>query len=668
MLFKLSSRNVRRSMKDYSIYFLTLVIGVCIFYIFNSLESQTAMIELTQSKRAQAKLLTEIMSYVSIFVSFILGFLIMYANNFIIKRRSKEFGIYMTLGISRNKISYMLFFETLIIGIVSLVVGLFIGVLLSQGLASVTAKMFESDMSKYKFIFSKDACLKTALYFSIMFIVVILLNFAIVSRYKLINLINNEKRNEKLKGSNLTISAVLFVLSIICLFTAYKSTLGEQLIYSDGGINCTYIALGILGTLLFFRALAGFLIIVIQNSKNYYLRNLNTFTLRQLNSKINTHYVSMSVICIMLFIAVGMTSAGLGTKKSLKESIQFKTPFDVCFEARKGINGNLSELLKQNGFDLNQYSKELVDYNLYIGDITFGEMFKNSLGEISKQQFDFIKDKNVEVLKLSDYNKLNKIKGKDAIVLKDNEVLLLSDVGRMKEAIKEYLSQYKTLNLNNKEFNLKKYSEYEAIYTSPQSMNMLTLIVNDKHTEGLKVSKNYLSLNLTGDEAAVEEKILEKIYDLQSASEAIQGLDMYTYGKIDSYDSSIGTANMFLYIGIYVGMVFLIAGAAVLALSQLSGANESLSRYKILRKLGVSSNMINKSIFIQVLMYFCLPIILALVHSIFGIKVANDFVKIFGDINPVKNNILTIGSILVIYGVYFVITYNSYKRIVNSQS
>ena len=154
-------------MKDYSIYFLTLVIGVCIFYIFNSLESQTAMIELTQSKRAQAKLLTEIMSYVSIFVSFILGFLIMYANNFIIKRRSKEFGIYMTLGISRNKISYMLFFETLIIGIVSLVVGLFIGVLLSQGLASVTAKMFESDMSKYKFIFSKDACLKTALYFSI---------------------------------------------------------------------------------------------------------------------------------------------------------------------------------------------------------------------------------------------------------------------------------------------------------------------------------------------------------------------------------------------------------------------------------------------------------------------------------------------------------------------
>jgi putative ABC transport system permease protein len=665
MLFKLSSRNVKRSVADYSIYFLTLVIGVCIFYVFNSLESQTVMIELSESKREQAKMVTEIMSYVSIFVSFILSFLIMYANNFIIKRRSKEFGIYMTLGIGKNKISYMLFFETLIIGMLSLIVGMFIGVFLSQGLASVTAKMFDANMSKYKFIFSKDACLKTILYFSIMFIVVVLLNFIVVSRYKLIKLINNEKRSEKLKGNNLILSLVLFILSIICLYVAYKSTLGEKLIYSEGGINAKYIILGILGTILFFRALAGFLIIVIQSSKNYYFKNLNTFTLRQLNSKINTHYMSVSVICIMLFIAIGMTSAGVGIKKSLEKSIQFKTPFDVSFEARNGTNENLSKSLKQKGFDINKYNKEFVDYNLYSSDITFGKILKNNSNKLSKQHFDFIKDLKIEVIKLSDYNKLKKMKNQEEIVLKDNEILLLSDVTPMESAIEEYLSQNKTINLNNKEFNLKKHYEYEAMYTSPMSMNLLTLIVNDKYTENLNTSKNYLSLNCKGNKILPEEKILKDFDEFEAVSKEIKEIDIYRYGKLESYDYSIGTATVFLYVGIYVGMVFLIASAAVLALSQLSGATESLNRYKVLRKLGVSSEMINKSIFTQVLLYFSLPILLALVHSIFGIKVANDVVKIFGDINVVKNNLFAIGAILIVYAIYFVTTYNGYKRIVN---
>jgi putative ABC transport system permease protein len=553
----------------------------------------------------------------------------------------------------------------------SLIVGMFIGVFLSQGLASVTAKMFDANMSKYKFIFSKGACLKTILYFSIMFIVVVLLNFIVVSRYKLIKLINNEKRSEKLKGNNLILSLVLFILSIICLYVAYKSTLGEKLIYSEGGINAKYIILGILGTILFFRALAGFLIIVIQSSKNYYFKNLNTFTLRQLNSKINTHYMSVSVICIMLFIAIGMTSAGIGIKKSLETSMQFKTPFDISFNvlseniAKNGSNENLSDLLNQKGFDINEYSEEFIDYNVYISDITYGELFKNNSDKISKQQFGFIKDLNVEVIKLSDYNKLKKMKKQEQIGLNENEVLLLSDVTPMTPVIEEYLSQNKSIKLINKEFELKNNYEYEAIYTSTMSMNLLTLIINDKYVKDLSVHANCLNLNYKGEKTSIEEKILKDFDEFESNSKEIQNLDVHSISKIESYDSTIGMSTIFLYVGIYVGMIFLIASAAVLALSQLSGATESLNRYKVLRKLGVSSEMINKSIFTQVLLYFTLPILLALVHSIFGIKVTNDVVKIFGDVNVVKNNLFAIGAILIVYAIYFVTTYNGYKRIVN---
>lgn len=131
MLCKLSFKNIKKSFKDYAIYFFTLVLGVSIFYVFNAIESQTAMLKVASSTREVIDLMTNSLSAVSVFVSFILGFLIIYASSFLIKRRNKEFGIYLTLGMSKRKISMILFLETLFIGVISLAVGLVLGVLLS---------------------------------------------------------------------------------------------------------------------------------------------------------------------------------------------------------------------------------------------------------------------------------------------------------------------------------------------------------------------------------------------------------------------------------------------------------------------------------------------------------------------------------------------------------
>ncbi len=395
MLFKLSYRNVKRSIKDYSIYFLTLALGVCIFYIFNSLESQTIMMDLSQSKKSYVELISKTISAVSVFVSFVLGFLVIYANNFIIKRRNKEFGIYMTLGISKNKISFMLFYETLIIGILSLAVGIFIGTFLSQGLASVTANMFEVNMTKYQFVFSKESAFKeyTLLWNNVF--LVMLLNFKVLSKYNLIDLINSGKNNEKLKASNLILSVLLFVISIICLSIAYKLILENQLIDISNNKFKISIALGILGTLLFFRALAGFLIKATQSSKNYYLKNLNAFTLRQLNSKINTHYISLSIICIMLFVAIGMSSSAISIKNAIEETSKFQTPYDMTIikdlNDGKVNDKDLSESLKGLGMDINKYSDEFVNYDLYDSKVEFSSMFKDTNDNFLKQQMKILR-------------------------------------------------------------------------------------------------------------------------------------------------------------------------------------------------------------------------------------------------------------------------------------
>ncbi len=219
--FRLSFKNMKKSFKDYAIYFLTLVLGVAIFYMFNSIDSQQAMIEVSRSTKEIIQLMIEILGYVSVFVAIILALLIVYANKFLINRRKKEFGIYMTLGMGKRQISKIILIETVFIGIISLAIGLIIGIFASQFMSILIAKMFEADMHEFQFVFSKDACIKTCIYFAIMYFVVMLFNTITISRYKLINLINANKKNEKIKMKNPIIAVIVFFIGVGILAFAY---------------------------------------------------------------------------------------------------------------------------------------------------------------------------------------------------------------------------------------------------------------------------------------------------------------------------------------------------------------------------------------------------------------------------------------------------------------
>ena len=214
MLSKLSLKNIKKSIKDYTIYFFTLILGISIFYVFNALDSQTAMMDVSQSTQELIKLMMNMLSAVSVFVSFILGFLIIYASRFLMKRRNKEFGIYLTLGMSKRKISMILFFETLFIGILSLVVGLGLGTILSQLMSVIVVNMFEADLTKFTFVFSSSACIKTIIYFSVMYLFVMLFNTISVSKCKLIDLLHGNKKSEKLKLKNPIICIIIFCMSL----------------------------------------------------------------------------------------------------------------------------------------------------------------------------------------------------------------------------------------------------------------------------------------------------------------------------------------------------------------------------------------------------------------------------------------------------------------------
>lgn len=270
MYSKIAINNVKKSFKDYTIYFLTIAFAVCIFYSFNSIGSQKAILEMNSNQAEYIDIVQTLISYVSVFVSFILGGLILYANNFLIKKRKKELGIYMTLGMSKGKISKILLSETLIVGILSLVAGLLLGICVSQGLSLFTSKLFNVNMSEFKFIISGSAILKTMLYFALIFVVLMIFNTRIISKYKLIDMLTAERKNEEIKIKNPIVALIIFVISVIILGTAYYLVTNSGLNPVDFKFKLS-IVFGIVGTVGFFYGISGFLLAVIRKSKNIYI-------------------------------------------------------------------------------------------------------------------------------------------------------------------------------------------------------------------------------------------------------------------------------------------------------------------------------------------------------------------------------------------------------------
>ena len=670
MYSKIALNSVKKSFKDYTIYFLTLTFAVCIFYSFNSIESQKAMLDLTVNQKAYMKLFSSVISIASVFVSFILGALIIYANNFLIKKRKKEMGIYITLGMPKRKVSNILLLETVLIGIISLGIGLILGVVLSQGLSILTAKLFMGSMTSYQFAFSINAVLKTILYFGIIFLLVMIFNTVIISKYKLIDLLNASKKNEKIKMRNPVILSIIFCLAVIFIVVAYifinKSGLNIESIYFQSSM-----VLGVIGTFLFFFGLSGIVLYVIQRSKNIYLKNLNIFIVRQISSKFNTNFLSMSLICLMLFITTVMLSSGLGFKNTMEQGVKKNTPFDASIEIYYSSDSvsQANELTQVVNNQLSKYTNKSYIAQYQLNDVSMRKMLLPYVPNTMKKAIDNSYNDYCMAVSISQYNKMRELEGQKPINLANNDVLVLSNVQKFEGPINDFIKNNGKIDIiNGTEYKVQNDKAIEdSLYSSGMAINTITLVVPDKIVQNLIPYTGYININYTGSntEKKTQESNIEAIFDKLNR-EKPDGYIGNGYTRTQLYEQSLGLSAIVIYLSIYLGIVFLIASAAVLALQQLSEASDSINRYKALRKIGVTDKMINKSIFIQTLIYFGAPLALAIAHSIVAIYVVNDFISALGSTNIIISALIILVFILLIYSGYFYATYTSYKKIIKN--
>lgn len=697
MLFKLSFRNMKKSFKDYAIYFLTLVLGVAIFYMFNSIDSQQAMIEVSQSTREMIKLLIQMLGMISVFIAIVLGFLIVYANNFLINRRKREFGIYMSLGMGRRQISGIILLETILIGILSLAVGLFIGIFASQFMSILVAKLFEADMSEFTFVFSKDACIKTCIYFAVMYIAVIIFNTLTISRYKLINLLTAVKKNEKAKLKNPIISILIFIASSVLLGYAYYLVTGGVYELRTDEQLLKPILMGVIGTVGVFWSLSGFILRLIQTRKSVYLKGTNMFVLRQLNNKINTNIVSMTVICLMLFMTISALSSSLSIQSALDSQLEKFTPVDVnlyktaylpesyvsSYSGKTIYNTEIqiedsrhpvSYTLETNGYDMNNL-KDIVEIPIYaIPEWTM----KTSLGDYSEkamQQFSMLAyDTPETVIKISDYNKVAALYGNEQYSLNDDEYMVLCDFEQMTNIRDEALKQNSDIEINGKTYHAK-YKECKDgfVLMSTSNMNAGIILVPDsfeikeENTEQYFLAANY---NAETEEEKIElnnvlaGEVDSELFDNLSEKE----INLEGMTKISLTEASKGLSTIIIFIAIYLGIVFLIASSAILALKQLTESSDNKQRYTILRKIGCDEKMINQALFRQIFIFFMMPLTLAIVHSIFGIKFILSMLAALASPDELLPSIIVTAVIIgAIYGLYFLATYFGSKNIIKEE-
>ncbi|MED4046806.1 ABC transporter permease [Priestia aryabhattai] len=659
MTFNLIFKNVRRSMKDYAIYFLTLALGVSLFYAFNSISSQPDLNKLNYAMELFGDALVTYIGLLSKFIAVILAFLIIYANQFIMKRRKKEMGIYMSLGMNKWKISSLFVGETFLVGILALMVGLGIGFLLSQGISIVALKLFVGNAAGFQLMFSAAAMKQTIISFALIFIIVMLFNTRTIMNIKLVDLLTANRKNQELKVPNKLITLLLFLLSLVSLVTGITLLL----FYGLDKDKMTWImGLLVVGVILFYYTVSGVIIMLMKRNKKTYFTGLNTFSFRQLGSKMQTNFLVMIVLCGLLFTSLVVLGTGFSTTSSMNKQAKASTPFDLTIMYPYQKNIAPLNRADRDGIKLRKSLKSYAQTTLYKTTMTYEDLFKGQKLNLAKAEQKMLQS-HINFISQTDFNKQMRLSGQKQIQLNPDQYIINANHEGTEKNVEYFLQHNGTLTVGHKiltPVSDKPFKNIISLSNSTITNDMGTVIIPDQVARTLKPD-SYL-LNGKFPSIKVESQVYEAMND-KWIEHSLNGSMFYVTNSVIK-DTYFGTFGVIAFICSYLGIVLLIVTLSVLSLQQLTEIQDNKERYRTLAKIGADKGMINKSIFKQVAFYFVAPLIMAAILSSFTTRVVLDKLEPFFEISIAQNMIVSYGIILALYAVYFVATYQSAKQII----
>lgn len=678
MYAKLAKSNARKSIKDYLIYFITITICVSLFYAITSLSSSSY--EFITEDSYNFKTLQLILKYSTYVITAILILLIAYVNKYMIRRRQREFATYILLGAEQKSIAFMFFIETLIIGTLAIIAGIFVGTLFSQ---AITALVLVSVNQEVVFTLRlyMDTVVITFIFFIAMLCIIGLYNVSVLNKIKLIDMLNSSKqvefqfrRSEKVYGVIFGLSILLYIVCVYCTF----KLINTEIDYSIKSL--TYIGISlvsfIIGTFALFYSISYILIYLKGKCINFKYEGTNLFLIGSIVSKIKTAPILMATIAMTFLGAMISFIMTLAMAQWSLGYLNMRVPYDIDIRNDYSYNFDIEDIPKLDYGEVVQY---LNDEGYSVRDYCQVEKYF-----IDKDEF-YTGDRNnspMLAISLSDFNKLRTMLGYEKINLKENEFTTQWHSVVNNTDINKFLSKNKHLNINGEILNISKDSHYkesigEGIYDF-YSYNII--ILPDKVCKDLTLAETNFLANLNNqmsykDAVNFESKYIEKWfkennrYLIEKYSKEFDITSSIIDGRVKSSETN-NILNMTLamrILGVYLCIVLLTISFTVLALGQLTDSIEHKDRYKVLRKLGVEENDINKIVLKQISIYFVVPIAIALIGV--GIFIYNyylmykEIIVTFIGFNLFIFSIAT-GIILTIcvYMCYFAGTYYTFKR------
>lgn len=703
MLARLALRNVRRAGRDYAIYFITIALGVSLFYAFNAVRSQTVLFDALSADSARMlNLLSMLIGLFSGVVVCVLGFLVVYANRFLIRRRRREFGTYLLLGMSAARVSRILLCETALVGLASLAAGLALGVALSQGLSFATAALMGTTMSKYRFIVSGETLAFTVLCFAAIFAISALVDVLYIRRCKLIDLLSTREANEGGRIAHMPARIAGFTLSIVLLVCAYWQLAINGMQVIDGHFWAAT-ALMLAGTFLFFWSVSGAVIFVLTHASGIYLKGIRMFTVRQIASKVNTAFVSMGVVCVLLFFALTTASVGMGLLELFVGNLEQTTRYDASIVASATFlnntdpawqdefmryDGNIAACLASRSNSWSTVVRENAQVDLWDANVTYQGLLNQIRDAAHMQDADTLErvgQTEVKVVAASQYNATCALIGQKGIQLAQNEFAVDNTIVGFDELGRAMSNGDVTLEVAGTTLHSHGDLQCVPLDTTAMSDVGLVIIVPDEVVDSLRAAGafpylSYLNVSYYGDRAQGDAALAAA---LAEASPLPEGSIPYSNSIEDQFtkgawplsnvytglamaDQASGLRMVITFLALYIGFTMLVATAAVLAIQQLSETTDSLGRYRRLWDLGCDLRQIFGSLRTQTVVYFCAPIVLAACHTTCAVSVVSSTLFLELGVNPTGLIVVAAGSIAGVYAIYLVATYLISKSVVRS--
>ncbi len=726
MLMKLALRNVRRSVRDYAVYFVTLTLGVAVFYAFNAIGDSRVLFEAQEgaenmflaSGASVFDILSQVMTYFSVVVAVVLGFLVLYANRFVVRARKKEFGTYLLLGMSPRQVSSVVLMETLIVGVLALAVGLGLGFLISQAIAFATAGLIGVAISDYHLLFSIHSAQLTLGCFALIFVVVALFNAVQISRCKLATLLSANSRNECMPVRNPLICLIVFVLSCLILAKAYAELNIDGLVYFGEHFRIATLLM-LVGTLGLFWSASGFFILLIQRLRGVYFKGLAMFTMRQIATKVNTAFVSLWAVSVLLFFSIVVFSTGFSLASVLSDQLEENTQFDVsiraslmaldtsdmeavpseqyggedekaaAIEETKAQRNEIRRLWQENGSSTAAYLKSLIpDWDERVtgsaqvdtwlaNDLTNKQLADAcgfTLDQIGSDESSSMADEGVQYVSLSQFNAARQLAGEKPIELAADEYLVDNTVDKSAKYAQALGQKGRTITVDGHELTASGQVVSQSLQVSSMSCLLAVLVVPDelaadRFAAGDLPYLSELNVNLASDsqEQAMKDMMAEYGKAAPPSEELAEKGWTYDPGAwpVSYYDTSesvvadsMGLTLLLVYLALYIGFVFLMTTAAVLSVQQLSEVADSIPRYRLLAQLGCDRDMVLRSLRTQVGIYFGAPLLVAGCHSACAISVLyENLLSIWGASAVASTLAVGVALVIAVYAIYLVSTY-----------